>query len=346
MKSYRPAVAALAAVIVMGSWVVVGSGQQPPVQPPLQLAPLGVTGEAIYPAFEGWGPVKDGGNVLLLGYFNRNRDQELDIPVGPNNRIEPGGPDYGQPTHFQTGPRQHGVFAIPVPKDFGNKRLTWTLVANGQTATITSGLSQGEWIEFFKHAASGNEPPIVKFAPDGPTMTGPPRGIAQTLSGKVWDPVELRLWAADQKDTYDPEEGLPAGARRAAGAARGADAGRGAGGRDDPPVAIIGTQVISRGSAPSGGGGGGGGGRGGGPPADIRVTWHKYRGPGEFTWDTDEIRLINKGDAKLFLEAKTNGYFSEPGEYWLRAQVNDASGNGGGGDQCCWSTAHVKVNVK
>jgi hypothetical protein len=30
----------------------------------------------------------------------------------------------------------------------------------------------------------------------------------------------------------------------------------------------------------------------------------------------------------------------------VRAQVNDTSGDGGGGDQCCWTTAHVRVNVK
>ena len=70
------------------------------------------TGEAIYPAFEGWGPTKDGSAVLLLGYFNRNKDQSIDIPIGPDNRIEPGGPDFGQPTHFHPG-RQYGVFCDP-----------------------------------------------------------------------------------------------------------------------------------------------------------------------------------------------------------------------------------------
>ena len=42
--------------------------------------------------FEGWGPLKDGTNALLLGYFNRNKTQLIDIPVGPDNSIEPGGP--------------------------------------------------------------------------------------------------------------------------------------------------------------------------------------------------------------------------------------------------------------
>ena len=79
------------------------------------MEPIGQTGEAIFPAFEGWGPTKDGGRVLLLGYFNRNKSQELDIPIGPDNNIGPGGPDFGQPTHFHTG-RQYGVFAIPIPE--------------------------------------------------------------------------------------------------------------------------------------------------------------------------------------------------------------------------------------
>jgi hypothetical protein len=107
-------------------------------------------------------------------------------------------------------------------------------------------------------------------------------------------------------------------------------------------VAIIGGQVITA----ARGAGGGGGGRGNAPPADIRVFWHKHRGPGDVTYDTDEIRLQNKGDAKLVLEAKTNAYFSEPGEYILRARVNDQSGDGGGGDQCCWTIGLVRVNIK
>ena len=98
------------------------------------LEPLGTTGEAVYPAFEGFGPLKDGTNALLLGYFNRNKEA-VDVPIGPDNRIEPGGPDFGQPTHFLSG-RQWGMFAITVPKDFGTKKLTWTLTANGHTSAV------------------------------------------------------------------------------------------------------------------------------------------------------------------------------------------------------------------
>src|SRR5579885_1958416 len=50
----------------------------------------GITG-----AYEGWFKNPDGSFTLLLGYFNRSDKQEIDVPVGPNNRIEPGGPDRG-----------------------------------------------------------------------------------------------------------------------------------------------------------------------------------------------------------------------------------------------------------
>jgi hypothetical protein len=59
-----------------------------------------------------------------------------------------------------------------------------------------------------------------------------------------------------------------------------------------------------------------------------------------------QIPLVTKGDSKLLLEASTTATFRTPGEYVLRVQVNDDSGDGGGGEQCCWTTAHVLVSVK
>ena len=49
---------------------------------------------------------------------------------------------------------------------------------------------------------------------------------------------------------------------------------------------------------------------------------------------------------EIVYSQSTTATFSAPGTYWLRAQVNDSSGNGGGGDQCCWTSAHIVVNVK
>jgi hypothetical protein len=320
------ATTALAAVTV---WVIVVPAAAQQSRAPLVLEPLGSREEAIFPAFEGWGPDKSGENLLLLlGYYNRNRSQELDIPIGSDNRIEPDGPDYGQPTHFYTG-RQHGVFAIKVPKDFGNKKLTWTLTANGQTSTVSFWLNPAYWVNFFKHPANGNEPPVIRFLRDGPTMTGPPLGIAQTLSATAGKPVPLTLWASDVPMHVSEAEEELAARNRGLNAGRAPDS-----------VAIIGGQVIA-GSA-----------RGGGAAAvspvqvDITVNWRKHRGPGQVSFEQERIPLTTKGDPKLFLEATTTATFSVPGEYVVRAQVNDTSGDGGGGEQCCWTTAHVRVNVK
>jgi hypothetical protein len=44
-------------------------------------------------------------------------------------------------------------------------------------------------------------------------------------------------------------------------------------------------------------------------------------------------------------KATTTATFRAPGEYIIRAQANDRTGDGGGGFQCCWTNAHVKVTV-
>src|SRR5216117_199026 len=91
-----------------------------------------LSGRSMSPAFEGWWENADGSFTLFFGYMNSNWSQEFDIPVGPENDIEPGGPDQGQHTHFY--PRRNPfLFTIRVPKDFGQKELIWTLTANGKT---------------------------------------------------------------------------------------------------------------------------------------------------------------------------------------------------------------------
>ena len=52
--------------------------------------------------------------------MNRNWEEEIDVPVGPDNNIQPGGPDQGQPTHFQPR-RNRFMFRVRVPKDFSEK---------------------------------------------------------------------------------------------------------------------------------------------------------------------------------------------------------------------------------
>ncbi|MBV8842652.1 MAG: hypothetical protein JO307_07560 [Bryobacterales bacterium] len=152
------------------------------------------SGQSVTPAFEGWFANADGTFSLLWGYFNRNFKQELDIPIGENNRIEPGGPDQGQPTHFLTR-RQWGLFVSTVPKDFGSKKLTWTLTSNGVTIAIPAGLDALWELSPFKDA-TGNTPPFIGFSESGPFVQGP-RGQSESLSATVNAPLALPLWVAD-----------------------------------------------------------------------------------------------------------------------------------------------------
>ncbi len=326
------------AVALAGAAVLTLGAQQQTPSPPqgILMEPLGQAGEAVFPAFEGWGPTKDGGQVLLLGYFNRNKGQELDIPIGPDNRIEPGGPDFGQPTRFHLG-RQYGVFAITIPKDFGTKKLTWTLRANGHTSTVTFWANPPYWIDFYKNLANGNEPPRIRFSPTGPEAFGPPvQRTMQTLTGVVGQPVTLAAWAADQPPTIHAEEGGAATPPRRSPRAP----------AEEPPPAIIGGRVFAGGLSAPAPAGGGAASRSNERRGDFRIIWKKYRGPGEVKIADETLPLFNEGDAAKFVAATTTATFSTPGEYWLRAVVNDSSGDGGGGDQCCWTTAHVIVQVK
>lgn len=257
----------------------------PAAAQPLPLAPPRDSGQSVTAAFEGWYPNPDGGFTLLVGYFNRNLKETFDIPIGPNNRIEPGGPDQGQPTHFLPR-RQWGVFTIRVPKDFGDKRLTWTIVANGQSTSVPVGVVKGYQVEPFKENAQGNEPPRIQFdGVKGPPLAGPPVGIAHTLGATTGQPLTLSAVVSD-------------------------------GGMNDPELSAI--QMKQ-------------------PP--ITVSFSKYRGPGEVTFANARPPVEKDG------KVSTTATFAQPGDYIVRVQVNDRSGDGGGGFQCCWTNAHVKVTV-
>lgn len=165
-----------------------------PAQQQLRMEPPHDSGQSVTPAFEGWFANADGTYSILYGYFNRNMKQELDIPIGPDNKIEPAGPDRGQPTHFLTR-RQWGMFTVTVPKDFGQQKVTWTITANGVITAIPAGLDPLWEVAPFKDA-SGNTPPFIGFSDKGPFVQGP-RAQSETLSATVGVPLPLPLWVAD-----------------------------------------------------------------------------------------------------------------------------------------------------
>ena len=104
------------------------------------------SGQVVSPAYEGWRANDDGSLVMVFGYMNQNWSEEFDVPIGPDNSIEPGGPDQGQPTHFY--PRRNPfLFTIRVPKDLGDKELIWTLRTHGKTERAYASLKNDYMID-------------------------------------------------------------------------------------------------------------------------------------------------------------------------------------------------------
>jgi hypothetical protein len=165
------------------------------------------SGVDVTPAFEGWVGNPDGTFSLYFGYLNRNYEEELEIPLGSNNTVEPGG-DRGQPTHFYPR-RQHFVFRVVVPKDWGlERKVVWTLTIRGKT-NVAKGWLQPEW-EINKQIIMENNGGIVDDDNDAPTITG---SSAQTV--KLPASATLTVTARDdgrpkpkRQRTGDAEEGL------------------------------------------------------------------------------------------------------------------------------------------
>ncbi len=183
-----------AAGLIAGGVVLLAglSGQQIP-EPRKQF------GASVTGAFEGWFVGADGSRSFLVGYFNRNTQQELDVPIGENNRIEPGGPDLGQPTHFLPG-RHWGMFVVPVPKNFTPQdKLTWTLYVNGQATTIPLRLNPDYVISPFSEISVNNTPPAIRFEQNGRAIQGPIATLAGTpmRTASISVPIGLTLWVTD-----------------------------------------------------------------------------------------------------------------------------------------------------
>jgi len=75
------------------------------------------------------------------------------------------------------------------------------------------------------------------------------------------------------------------------------------------------------------------------PP--VSVAWLKHQGPGNVTFSEPTAKVPVAGG-----KASTQVTFDQPGEYMLRAQVNEFTGEETAGHaQCCWTNGFVKVNV-
>lgn len=146
-------------------------------------------GQDVTPAFEGWMPNPDGTFSMYFGYMNRNYQEQLDISVGQENNVDPGG-DRGQPTHFYPR-RQRMVFSVVVPKDWRvDQKVVWTLTIHGKT-NVAKGWLQPEWQidkEVIMQEVGGgadleNQPPVF-ISGSGPETVSLPNTVTLTATAQ------------------------------------------------------------------------------------------------------------------------------------------------------------------
>ena len=204
-------------------------------------------GQSVVPAFEGWQPNTDGTFSFWFGYLNRNYEEEVDLPVGPNNSFGPGPVDRGQPAHFMVR-RNMFVFKIIVPKDFPkDQQLIWTLTSHGQTLKAKASLNPAWEVNngvISENAGSGTYDP----ANEAPTITG-------STTASVTLPDTLTLTASATDDGHPKPK--PQRARRGSSETK-AD--------DLTGIPSIIPENLMRGTG-------------------LNVRWVLYRGPGPVDFD-------------------------------------------------------------
>jgi hypothetical protein len=156
-------------------------------------------GQNVSPAYEGWEQDPDGSKYFVFGYMNRNWEEEIDVPVGPDNTFDKGGVDQGQPTHFLPR-RNRFVFRVPVPKGFSEKdELVWTLTTKGKSEKAFASLALDYKIDGVVRASetgalgAGSSSPEVR-ANKAPTIEVQGQ---KRLTAKVGEPVTLVAMLAD-----------------------------------------------------------------------------------------------------------------------------------------------------
>ena len=262
-------------------------------------------GQNVSPAYEGWEELPDG-RYFVFGYMNRNWEEEIDIPVGPDNSFNIGRPDQGQPTHFLPR-RNRFVFRVPVPKGFGEKdELIWTVTTRGKTEKAYATLRQDYRIDDVVKASETGALGPGTSNPEVRANKTPSLRIDQTKQRtiKVGEPLTL---IADVED-----DGVPK--RRLQGAAASALATRAA---TVPPTRITVGKNIG-----------------------LHVSWFVYRGSGAVTFDPPQVKVwedtragANSPWAPIWVpdplpadgKVTTRVIFRQPGTYVLRCRADDGA---------------------
>ena len=279
-------------------------------------------GQNVAPAYEGWELAPDGTKYFLFGYMNRNWEEEIDVPVGPDNGFSVGGADQGQPTHFLPR-RNRFVFRVKVPAGFRDKdELIWTLTTHGKTEKAYATLRYDYVVDDVVKASETGALGAGTSSPEVRANQPPTVHIEEVnrRSLKVGEPLTL---VSDVKDDGIPKRRLPSAASIArAQAAAAADPVLASALRNpsmSPPTRItVGKNV------------------------GLHVSWFVYRGPvgGKATFDPPQVKAWEDTRAGAYSpwapqftappipadgKLPVSVTFSEPGTYVLRCRADDGA---------------------
>ncbi len=182
-----------AALLAAGA---IASAQSFKDQLPTEVRVQRVSGDSVQPVFDGWQRFPDGTISMWFGYYNRNSQEQVDVPVGRDNSFNIGGADRGQPTHFYTKRHQY-VFKVDLPKNWDSSaKLIWTLTAHGETCTAIGWL-QPEWevddgVRQMNAGGGGLAPPA-----DPPNTAPKITGGSPDQTVEFGKPVKLSASATD-----------------------------------------------------------------------------------------------------------------------------------------------------
>jgi hypothetical protein len=277
-------------------------------------------GQNVAPAYEGWEQTPDGTKYFLFGYMNRNWEEEVDVPIGPDNGFNIGGADQGQPTHFLPR-RNRFIFRVRVPNGFTEKdELVWTLTTHGKMEKAYASLRPDYIVDDMVKASEtgalgagtsspeirSNQPPVVRVEEikARTVKVGQPLTlVAQVKDDGIPKPRDLSRVAAAQARAAEQSATAPATSPRNPAMS--------------PPTRI--TVGKNRG---------------------LHVSWFVYRGAGKVTFDPPQVKVwedtragANSPWAPLWSAPKLPAdgkvpvqvTFDEPGTYVLRCRADDGA---------------------
>lgn len=309
MKKFTHLASGLVAVALVGLTAASSVYAQLPAHlRDYQLAARKSSGDVVGPMFNGWIKNKDGSVTMIFGFVNRNREEIVDIPLGPNNRLAPAQVDGVQPTHFPVysrggfvGLQERGVFAVTVPAEMADTEVVWTLNHAGHSYSVPGRATSAAYEMGRDPAAMGSLMPAIRFDKNSNVESTDREGIyAPPVNAKVGTPVTLTAYAQDR------------------GERRGYDV--------ETQFFPVGTEwVLHQG------------------PVGATPEFENPKVTGRDRGEASQQSMSGSGD---WTETSTKVTFSEPGDYVIRLRVDNFSAPDSQFDnQCCWSNAYVPVKV-